>query len=409
MLNKHHIKLKCLFIFLICLVTTGCWDRVELNKIGITSATAVDWVQDHWRVSYQIIIPQSISSQNVGGGANQQAPVMVFSTDGDTIQSAVQRASLEMPRTLFFAHNRITVIGEEAARKGITLVIEDYFRNAGSRETVSILVSRESGRKILEQIVPLEKIPGAAVQNMLLNEDKQDSNLNQVMVYQLAMGMTGDSGYTVVPEVFISGKGQESKSIEMLKNTVFNTKLKLGRLGVFKKDKMIGWMSARDGYGISWITNRIDQSVLFFPCSQENKRFQSAVRILHAKTRLDPIQQDGRWVIKAHVHASAQLIENGCGIDGSKPEGLRALEKLINDELAALMQTSLQSAKEMKADVFGFASTIHKKYPKAWKQMKEDWDEQFTQTSLETFIQVKLERLGMSTKPFEKLMQGKTD
>ncbi|MFC5449665.1 Ger(x)C family spore germination protein [Paenibacillus aestuarii] len=406
MLTKRRILTKYLAVFILCMLLAGCWDRTELNKIGIASATAIDWVNDHWQISYQLVIPQSISSQNAGGGSTQQAPVMVFSTIGDSIQTAIQRASLEMPRTLFFAHNRVMIIGEDAARKGIAQLIDNYLRSSTSRETVSVLVTRGTGRKILEQLVPMEKIPGAAIQDMMLNEDKHDSDLKQVMVYQLAMSMAGDSGYSTVPEIFIAGKGEEANSIEELKSTIAETKLKMGKIGVFKKDKLIGWLTIHDGFGINWITNRIDQTVLFFSCSPESKKFQSAVRIIHAKTRLKPVQQDGQWVMKANVQATAQLVENGCDIDPSKREGIQALENLINHAVTVSMQDALNSTQAIKADVLGFAASIHKNDPKAWKQMKENWDKTFPQVRLETTVNISIERLGMSSKSFADILKG---
>jgi spore germination protein KC len=382
---------------------TGCWDRTELNQIAITSATAIDWEDNHWQISYQVVIPQSISS--AGGAIIQQAPVMVFSTTGDSIQAAVQRASLEMPRTMFFAHNRVVVIGESAARHGISPIIDVYLRSANSRETVSLLVSRDKGRRVLEQILPLEKIPGAALRNMVLNEDKTDANLKQVMLYQFAMGMSGDSGYTTMPEVFISGQGVGSTSVENLKNTNFDTKPKMGRIGIFQKDKLIGWMTGHDGYGMSWIKGKIKQSILFFRCSKDGTQLLSSMRINKASTTLTPVNIHGQWVMKAKVKANGQLLENGCNIDASKPEGIRKMEELISAEISDIMQNSLHKAQSMKADVLGFAGLIHRKDPKAWKLMKTNWEEHFTQIKMEPSFNIEIENIGMNGKSIKQLIE----
>ncbi|UJF34379.1 Ger(x)C family spore germination protein [Paenibacillus hexagrammi] len=387
----------------------GCWDRTELNEIGIASATAVDWQDDHWIVSYQLVIPQSISNQNAGGGSVQQAPVMVFSTNGTSIQEADQKSSLEMPRSLFFAHNRIIVIGEEAARHGISEVVESYLRNADSRETVSVFVTKQRGRSILEQIVPLEKIPGAALKNMQKNQDKQGSDLKQVMMYQLAMGITSDSGYTTIPEVILSGSGEAPTSVEILKNTYVESKLKMNRLGVFKKDKLIGWLSSHESYGINWITNRIKHTIMYFGCTRGSNNFKAAARIYKAKTHLNLVQQNGLWVAKVDVQADAQLIENNCGIDASKPEGLAQMEALMSFELSDLMQNSLDAAKGLNADVLGFGEYIHKKDPKTWGQLKDNWQEAFMQIKLEPSVHIHLKRLGMSNKPFADLISPSHD
>jgi spore germination protein KC len=401
-----HYWLRLLTSIFLCLLLSGCWDRIELNQLGITSATAIDWNGKDWTVSYQIVIPQTISSQSMGGNAGQQAPVIVFSTSGDSIRGAIQKSSLEMPRALFFAHNRIVVIGAEAAKHGISQLMDTYLRNSESRETVSLFVTSGEGRRILEQVSPLEKLPGAAVRNMIHNEDKNSSNFNQVMVHNVMMGMTSDSSFTLIPEVIISGTGiRPDSSIAELKKTTSANKLKLGRLGIFKQDKLVGWFTSDEGYGINWIRDTINKTVLRIGCSKGSKDYKSAIRITKATTKLKPIlTSDGQWVMKVEVNAAGVLIENGCNEDLSKLKGIKVTEDIANEEVTNLMTKAFQSAIEKKTDVFGFADVIHRKYPKVWKKIKNDWEEQFPTLQLEPSVHIKIDRIGMSNKPFNQLL-----
>ncbi|KQX51599.1 Ger(x)C family spore germination protein [Paenibacillus sp. Root444D2] len=401
-----HGWLRLLTSIFLCLLLSGCWDRIELNQLGITSATAIDWNGKDWTVSYQIVIPQTISSQSMGGNASQQAPVIVFSTSGDSIRGAIQKSSLEMPRALFFAHNRIVVIGEEAAKHGISQLMDTYLRNAESRETVSLFVTRGEGRRILEQVAPLEKLPGAAVRNMIHNEDKNGSNFNQVMVHNVMMGMTSDSSFTLIPEVIISGIGiRPDSSIAELKKTTSANKLKLGRLGIFKKDKLVGWFTSDEGYGINWIRDTINKTVLRIGCSKGSKDYKSAIRITKATTKLKPIlTSDGQWVMKVEANAAGVLIENGCNDDVSKLKGVKVTEDIANEEVKSLMTKAFQAAIEKNADVFGFADVIHRKHPKVWKNIKNDWEQQFPTLQLEPSVHIKIDRIGMSNKPFNQLL-----
>ncbi|SDN30600.1 spore germination protein KC [Paenibacillus sp. yr247] len=392
-------------IFCACLLLTGCWDRKELNQIAINAATALDWNGKEWVVSFQVIIPQSISSQGTSGSLGQQAPVMVFSTSGGSMRGAVQKSSIEMPRSLFFAHNRILVIGEKAASHGISQLMDVYLRNADARETVSLLVAGGEGRKILEQVIPLEKLPGAAIQNMIQNEDQNSSNFNQVMMYKMMNGMTSDSSYTLVPEVIISGNGVNN-SIATLKNTSFKNKLRLGRLGIFKQDKLVGWFTSEEGYGINWIRNTVNSTVLYFGCSKGSKNYKSAVRIYRTKSKLKPIfKSDGQWIMRVEATANADLLENGCQQDVSKPEGLKIMEEYAKAEVVDLMNLAFHSAVEKKADVFGFADMLHKHYPKVWKMVKNDWEQKFPTIQLEPNVQLRIVRIGMSNKPFNELLE----
>ncbi|MGO4496862.1 Ger(x)C family spore germination protein [Paenibacillus sp. 2RAB27] len=392
--------MRYVIVISLCLLLTGCWDRRELNQLAITSATALDWDGKEWTVSYQVVIPQSIANPNTGGSPGQQAPVMVFSTSGGTIRGAVQKSSREMPRSLFFAHNRVIVIGEQAAKQGISQLLDVYLRNSDSRETVSVLVTGGEGRKILEQIIPLEKVPGAAIKNMIRNEENNSSNYNQLMLYQMMMSMSSDSPFTLIPEIIISGKG-ENTSIAELKNTSFTNKLRLGRMSIFKKDKLIGWFTPDEEYGISWIRNSISRTTLYFGCKEDKKDYKAALRITHSKSKTKPLlSNDGHLIMRVDVQASGTLEENGCPNDPTQPADLQTLEQAASTEITKLITDAVHSAIQKNADVFLFADTIHKHHPKIWKQVKPIWDEQFANLQLEANVNVKISRIGMSGKSF---------
>ncbi|MDR6553798.1 Ger(x)C family spore germination protein [Paenibacillus qinlingensis] len=388
-----------------CLLLTGCWDRKELNQLAITSATALDWDGKVWTISYQVVIPQSIANPNTGGSPGQQAPVMVFSTSGGSIRGAVQQSSLEMPRSLFFAHNRVIVIGEEAAKEGISQLLDVYLRNSDSRETVGILITSGEGRKILEQIVPLEKVPGAAIKNMIRNEDMNSSNFKQVSIYQMMTTIASDAPYTLVPEITISGEG-ENNTIAALKKTSFSNKLKLGRMAVFKKDKLAGWFTPSEEYGISWIRNTIKRTTLYFGCTKDSRDIKAAIRIDRNKTKMKYIRSStGRLIMHVDVDTMGTINENACMNDLTQPKELQAFEGVVSAEITRLMTEAFQSAVKKNLDVFHFADKIHKHDPTFWKQIKPDWDEQFANLQFESEVRVKIARIGMSGQSFSKMIK----
>ncbi|WNR43713.1 Ger(x)C family spore germination protein [Paenibacillus roseipurpureus] len=395
---------RCLLLLTTCLLLTGCWDRKELNQLAITSATAIDWDGKVWTVSYQVVIPQSIT--NTGGNSGQQAPVMVFSTSGGTIRGTVQKSSLEMPRSLFFAHNRIVIIGEKAAEHGISQLLDVYLRNPDSRETVNLLVTGGEGRKILEQIIPLEKVPGSAIQNMIRNEDNNGSNNKQVKLYQLMMGSSSDAPYTLIPEIIISGEG-DNNTIASLKNTSFPNKLKLGRTAIFKKDKLVGWFTKDEEYGNNWITNQIKKTTLYFGCSKESTEYRMAIRFDHAKTKLKPIFSDhGPLMMQVHVKAIGNIVENACPTDPTQPKDIQAIEQAAGAEIIRIMGNSFQAAIKKKVDIFHLADLIHKHDPTRWRQLKPDWDQQFANLQMDPQVDVKIARIGMSGKAYREIIKG---
>ncbi|WP_426446914.1 Ger(x)C family spore germination protein [Paenibacillus sp. S-38] len=400
--------LLTLLLLTLTVPLAGCWDKTELNELAITAATGLDYKDGRWLVSFQVVIPQSISNQS-GSNSGAQAPVMVFSTEGESIRGAVQRSSFEMPRALFFAHNRILIIGEEAARRGFGQMIDIYLRNPDSRETVSVYVTERTAREVLEHLIPLEKIPGAAIRNLIKNEEINGSNFQETRIYQMAMKMTGESKAVVVPEIYISGDNRQADSLDSLKRTTAGSKLKLNRVGIFKKDKFVGWMKRTDAYGLSWITDSVKKTTFFFGCAKGDENYQASLLITDSKTRRVPRIQDGKLSVDIKVEAKGTLMENNCTIDPSRLEGLAELEEIAEEEITKRMKEAFRTGQEMKVDVFGFAALFHKAFPKPWRAFKDGWEQQLAAMEMNPAVEVQIERLGMSTKPFKKLLQTGND
>ncbi len=78
----------------------------------------------------------------------------------------------------------MVVVSEEAAKAGIAPLLDVYLRNPDSRETVTVFLTHGRARLILEQLVPMEKIPAAAVLHMVQNETKNGSTLRAMTVFK---------------------------------------------------------------------------------------------------------------------------------------------------------------------------------------------------------------------------------
>ncbi|GLX67810.1 Ger(x)C family spore germination protein [Paenibacillus glycanilyticus] len=400
--------LSVVVLLFAALVTTGCWNRIELNEIAITSATGIDWDGENWIVSYQVVIPAAISSVTGGsGGTGPKSPIIVYSTKGKTIRDAIMHSFSESPRKLFFAHNRVVVIGEKAMRKGVNELIDVYFRNSGSRETVSVLATPGTSRRVLEQFMQLQAISGAGMKEIILSEMKNTSILPNVPVYQLAMEITGDAKSAVVPEIFVSGS-EDTSSLDSFSSTSIPSKLKLGRLAILKNDQMIGWMSRKESLGAAYLRDSVQQSFVVVPCEdQEGKKGFDTVQILKSKTKIIPKLQGGQLSFKADVDVTGTLMESNCAQDLFKPGVIQSLEKEGEVQIIAMMQEAWKKGQELQVDLFGAAEKTHRKYPKQWKEWSNSWDEVFAKSPLEAKVKFRMARMGLSNKSFQYLLDKK--
>lgn len=399
---------KYIAIFLsIAFLMTGCWDRTELNELAITSATGVDWDKGEWIVSYQVVIPSAISAavSAVGGGA-AKLPVVVYSTQGKTIREAVSRSTLESPRKLFFSHNRVVVVSEQAARQGLSPLIDLYLRNPDSRETVTVLLSEGKARDILDQLMQIQIIPGDGIQGTMRGEAEILSALPYVRMYDLAMSIVSPAKSAVIPEILVSGS-KGVTSADALNNTSLTSKLKLGRLAIFSQDKMVGWLTRDEALGAAYIRNQVKSTVLSFPCSSADKEESSTFRLLHTTTQLTPKKVKDQFVMKVAITGAGNLLETNCSGELNKPEVIAQMEKQLQEEIKDTVMSGWTATRRLKTDIVGFADIIYRKYPKEWKELSKNWPTAFEQIEIEPSVKITIKRMGLSNRSFKQFIEKK--
>jgi spore germination protein KC len=384
----------------------GCWDRNELNELAITSATALDVDKGKWIMSYQVIIPSAISKA-IGGsaGPSAQVPVVVYSTSGSTIKDAVANSYLEAPRKLYFAHNSIIVIGEAAARKGFGQLIDLYLRNPDSRETVSVLVASGDARSILEQLLNMDIIPGQGVQKIMEEEYQNLSWLPNTKMYDITMQMLGPSRCGLLPEIIISG-GKEITGVDQLQKTTMTSKLRLGRAGIIKDEKLIGWLNQEEQLGAAFLSNNVNlTSIPFTSDGDPNSGYDSNFQLRKSNTSIEIKWADGKYELTAKIKARGHLNETNGSLNLIKPDVVKTMEKSIATEIEKDANKAWNAILKADADVVGFSDVIMRKYPKQWKALQEENESVLKKIKLTVKATATLDTVGLSNKSFNKLKE----
>lgn len=394
---------RALLLFAALTVLPGCWNRVELNEIAIISATGVDWKDGEWVLSYQIVIPKTISAQT---GTSDGAAINVFSSQSDNFRTAISKASQETSRRLYFAHNQIVIIGQEAARKGISQLMEVYLRNYDSREMVSMFLSKGTARHLMEQLLPLEQIPGEAIYRMIANEDKNNSSFRLMTINTALMELLSSTKATSLPVLTLAGSGAGTEEIQSLSRTTTPSKIRLSELGLIVGDKLVGWVSDEESSGINWLNDEVGRTTVGFACSgKKGAKRDSSIRILSSQTNRTPVHVNGHWRINVDITAKGTLLEYNCKGDISMPNAIEAVERTIEEEIRTTALNGWKAISASKADVVGFGNLIHKKFPKLWKREAPRWRERFPEIEVVVKAKVKVSATGSSGNTFKQVQE----
>lgn len=399
-------KLNLLILMLAAsLLLNGCWDSQELNSLSIVSATSIDRSEDEWVISFQVVIPQSIATQTGGGSGGSQSPITIFSTRGKTIREAMQNANLEAPRALFFAHNSVLIINEQVVRnEGVRQILDFFLRPVESRETMSVLLTKDKASNLLEVLIPLEKITGNAIQRVITQGQENLSQVKNIKLIDFASMVANPYKSAMAPELRVSGNQEEQSNLDALKSTRNQAVLKLGDLGVFRGDKLVGWMKRKESRGVAWLSNSVKNLIIVTPCSDRDASRLSSYRVIQSSTQVDPKMVNGSVNMMIHIQTKGALDETSCTMDLTNPDVISKLEDTIAEQIKDEVFATWKSMKDLNVDVVGFMDMIHRKYPAASKHLTNS-ERPLQELELKLNVKVTVEHTNMINKPFSNLIE----
>ncbi|MCE3202299.1 Ger(x)C family spore germination protein [Paenibacillus sonchi] len=393
------------------LLLAGCGNRIEMNELGITTATGFDGQQGDWTITYQIIIPPAMASGAGGssGGGGSQAAVHTFSAHGKTIREAVAASSRDNPRKLYFAHTNVLIIGKQAAETGIEEILDTYYRNPDARETVKVLVADGEARDFLNKLIPPEKLPGRALSDILQKNKQLSSYYPSVSVHQLALGISSDSGSAGVPEVSLTGTDSSSlESSSVFQQTSTSSKLKISGLSVFQKAKMVGTLNQNESTGISWLTDQIHLTTISY--SSRDDTDVSAFLVRNAKVKVTPVKEALHYTIKVKAKVVVgEFLETTTHEDLLKTQSVKKLEQQAEQIIRTQILDGWKAVQQLKIDLVGIGNKIHRKSPKDWKRLKESWPEGIADMDMDIDVEVNLKRPGLFQSSFSRLLESEDD
>lgn len=387
-------KMACIIlVFTFCsvvLLLTGCWDRTEVNDLALITAAAIDKKNEKMiELSVQVFIPRAAGGGQQGlesgGGGGQGGQTLVRSAKGVSISDAMARLQEKLPRLIFWGHCEIFIFGRKLAEKGIRSSVDFMMRHPEVREGAFIFVSAKNAKDALELAPPIERSSSE-----VLRELAKSKSLLSVALKDLMQQMVGDSKAVGLPWIELLPPEKDkpkNQTIPYISGTA-----------VFKKDKLVGHINDKLTRGVLWLRNEIKLSIITI--KPEGTSGFISMKMLRAETKLIPTIKNGKWKITLKAKTEDDVIQNGSNQDLMSPDITKALGRMAAADVKIRVRQALnQVQKKMNADIFGFASAFHRKYPKEWNKMKTHWDEIFPEVTVDFDIEAKVRRPGMSTLP----------
>jgi len=373
---------------LVCaLLLSGCWNTREVNDLAIITAAGMDLTEDgQIELSVKIYLTSPSSGDNgsmSGQPDGDKGTSVVRSVTGINVADAASRLQKEVSRRVFWGQTDAFLFGERMARAGLEEPMDFLMRHIASRERAHVFVSNTTAKDVLLLAPPIER----SVADALVHMAEQQTGLNITMM-DLAQMLISKSKAAVLPIVVIREEQGEKQSFPYIQG-----------VSVIKNGKMIGRVNEDVTRGIMWLRNEIKQATV--TVSPEQSDGYVSLHLHRNHTRLIPKIEGGRWIMTVRITGQDDIVENTSDLDLSVPDHIGKVEKELEKVVNTRVKMALgQAQKEFKADIFQFADTFYRKYPKIWEANADRWDEIFPEVEVRLETDMRIARPGLIGKNF---------
>ncbi|WP_036747087.1 Ger(x)C family spore germination protein [Paenibacillus sp. UNC451MF] len=389
-------------IIIISFLTTGCWDRIEIDERGFVIGLAIDAIKEvpekgsegdsnnkkkrgKFVVTYQLVIPSGLkqggSTSGVAGGGSKAFFNMTL--EGDTLTSIAAKLSTKTSRAPFFEHLQVVLISEEVARKqGAFADVIDYFlRDSEMRRSLKVLVVKGDAKQVLEVNPPNEKLPVKFISSAAENTRKSSRMLAESRLGEVHEKLLKRESYLI--QVISATK--DMQDISIVGSALFDG----------QTNNLIGIIGGKDTAGINFIKENIKGGVVNAEVDQQLIGYE--INWEKRSTRVD-VSNPERLVFHIHIKTKGTIDQSLEQLDLTKEETITKLEEGISKEVKRITDHVIHKLqKEYVRDVFDLELFLYQEHYPTWKKIKDDWEEGkklFSKAKIEVTVDTEVQRSG---------------
>lgn len=389
MSNKRLISL--LLLVLLFFFTSGCWDRRELEETGFVLAIGLDNTpEDKISVTLQIAVPANLAP--VGGGGGDGPPVLVETMEGENLDQVLRLFHTFTDRRLSYSHNKLILIGEELARRGIAEELDLFTRHREMRRNVLVMVAKGRAEDFLKVVPQQERNPAQYLEN-LVRLTAITGVAPKIVLHNFVL----DYGMPGVDPITPLLRQEESQGKDEGQNEI--TKLNLAGTAIFKGANKIGELNMTETQGLLLLRGQINQAVITIPDPQvENERIALALTSASRKVETK-FQPDGQVVFNIAIVVEADLRQLEGRLNYVTPQGLQKMQNNLNKQIEKEIRLAINKCqKEYQVDCIGLGERVRGTMSyNRWANY--NWREKFPEAQINVRVRSYVRRVGMTLRP----------
>lgn len=396
--NGGRKVLAAAVLFAVCLLTAGCWDRVEIQERAFVLAVAVDVAEagadkepgrakvesyahpapaDRFRVTFQIMkFGGGKAGEEKPGGSSQ---TYVMTGRGPGMFAALRDGLGESSKALWFENMQAIIFSQAAVeRYGLSPLLDFFRRDAEMRGRAQIFITPDEAGKLLEMKPPSGE-PGGIYLANAARRQKKDSHLPTVRTDVSFASQALDDGSDIMLPV-----------LEPVGNT-----MKIKGAAIFKGERFLGYFDEYTVQGVRVIRATEKSALITFEC-QAHPGNSATFELFRHETVLEPHVEGDRVWFTLDIAMRGNIGEVQCHQmhDTMSPEYQFEAQELFAAEVKRNVEHALAVSQRLGWEMFYFKRNLQAYRPKDWERIKDRWDDIYPTMPVEVKVRVSILNVG---------------
>lgn len=375
--------------FIVLSLLGGCWDTIEMNRIGIVLATGFDYDADE--KMYEVTISALEPGPAQGGGQPQMKEWKV-SAKSTNVFDAIEKIRTRSHNELTWKHCQLFVFHDGLEKEALQAIGDWLLTMTEIRASAYVLFTPTHAKTFLNTKPEQEEVLGFELYGIIA-EQARTGVAAQATLQDLFISAASPS-YTCV-----AGRGEivhdmENKPVAVLYGSA-----------VVRDYKHVGWLDPQETLGYYFARGLPHDGIFTADFRGEKMIFETTQN----GSKIRPYYRNGQLRVKLEVDVKTRFANttgSGNRMTEPSPHIIRETERAQEEALREIIQKTLEKSKQLKADVLDIAEAVYRFDPDYYRRHIKNWKDVYPQLPIDIRVNVRVRDKGSSQKPLSELRGG---
>lgn len=381
-MKKSRICSLIALCFAVICVFSSCEKAgTELSELMIIQGIGIDSKAGRYTVTVEILNNEQSGSPS--GDSNSENKTKIYSAEDATVAAALRKLTSKSGNLPLFAHNRVIILGEEAAKGNVLDILDFFVRNYDSRVSQMLCVAKGGKAEDVIRAKLLNDTVKSEILENMLEESYKQSFVPRARVIDAMNSLENGNSCFCVPAVKVTKNGE-------------NEDYQLQGCALFDKKGIRKYIDNEASEGISFLNNTVKRGFL-------NTRLKSGdnaeVVIVKSRTSYDIESVRGELWYNLTVDVTCDLDEIGENVKKRSDEELvKELKKAVADEVIKKSRMAMAAMQDKSGgDAVRYGKRLQLHNPKEYEKIKDHWHYVFPEIITSMKVNVTIRRVGEET------------